>query len=90
MVAIADDLPGMVARYPGLDLPVAVLFGTEDRILDHRRHGLALKESIPALDLALLPGGHMLPVAAADQAAEWIGKIAARCAADGPATGEPG
>lgn len=78
MVAINDDLPGMVARYRQLALPVAVLFGTEDRILDHRRHGLALKAHIPQLDLSLVPGGHMLPVAAAETAAAWITEKAVR------------
>ena len=73
MVAVNDDLPGMVARYPSLSLPVSILFGTDDGILDYRSHGTALQNKVAGVELKLLPGrGHMLPVTAPDETADWI------------------
>ena len=77
MVAVNDDLPGMVARYSSLSLPVSILFGTDDGILDHRSHGTALQDKIAGVELKLLPGrGHMLPVTAPDETADWIRAMA--------------
>jgi hypothetical protein len=64
IVAINDVLPGYVKRYPFLDLPLGILFGTADRLLDYRTHGQAMKASCPALDLELMDGRHMLPMSA--------------------------
>jgi pimeloyl-ACP methyl ester carboxylesterase len=73
MVAVNDDLPGMVARYPSLSLPVSILFGTDDGILDYRSHGTTLQNKVAGVELKLLPGrGHMLPVTAPDETADWI------------------
>jgi pimeloyl-ACP methyl ester carboxylesterase len=78
IVAINDGLPGYVSRYPSLDKPIAILFGTADRVLDYRKHGEAMKASSPALDLELMEGGHMLPMTAPDRCASLIRRIAAR------------
>jgi pimeloyl-ACP methyl ester carboxylesterase len=78
IVAINDVLPGYVSRYPSLDKPIGILFGTGDRLLDYRKHGQAMQASCPALDLELIDGGHMLPMTAADRCAELIRRIAAR------------
>ena len=83
MVAANADLAGMVSRYPSICIPVGVLYGRDDRILDWRMHGERLKEAIPALDLELVPGGHMLPVTAPDVTAAFIRRIGARAAATG-------
>jgi pimeloyl-ACP methyl ester carboxylesterase len=78
IVAIDDVLPGYVSRYPSLDKPIGILFGTADRLLDYRKHGQAMKASCPALDLELIDGGHMLPMTAADRCAALVRRIAAR------------
>jgi pimeloyl-ACP methyl ester carboxylesterase len=78
IVAISDVLPGYVSRYPSLDKPIAILFGTADRVLDYRKHGQAMKASCPALDLELMEGGHMLPMTTPDRCAALIRRIAAR------------
>lgn len=79
MVAVNDDLPGMVLRYPSLCMRVSILFGTDDGILDFRRHGTALQDKLAAVELKLLPGrGQMLPVTAPDETADWIKAMARR------------
>jgi pimeloyl-ACP methyl ester carboxylesterase len=73
MVAVNDDLPGIVSRYSSLSMPVSILFGASDGILDHRSHGAALQSKVAGAELKLLSGrGHMLPITAPDETAEWI------------------
>lgn len=72
LVAANTDLREMVMRYGSIELPVAVLFGTDDRVLDARVHGERLAAMLPSAKLTLVPGGHMLPVSAPDQTAQWI------------------
>jgi pimeloyl-ACP methyl ester carboxylesterase len=78
MVAVNDALPGYVSRYPSLDKPIGILFGTGDRVLDYRKHGEAMKAPCPALDLELIEGGHMLLITAPDRCASLIRRIATR------------
>ena len=49
IAVINDDLPGMMVRYPGLRVPVRVLFGAGDVILDPERQGAALARAVPGL-----------------------------------------
>ncbi len=62
----------MAERYSTLHMPVAVLFGQDDRILNWGEHGVALEGKVLDLDLTLVPGGHMLPVTAPDRTVEWL------------------
>ena len=79
MVHSGADLAGMVARYPSLRLPVGVLYGSGDRILDPIFHGRALEALIPDLELELIEGGgHMLPITLPERTAEFIKRVAAR------------
>jgi pimeloyl-ACP methyl ester carboxylesterase len=79
LVAVNDDLPGMMTRYGGLTIPLGMLFAKGDRILDYRRQGEAMKQKCPALDLVLMDEhGHMLPVTAPDRTADLIRRVAAR------------
>jgi pimeloyl-ACP methyl ester carboxylesterase len=77
-VAVNGVLPAYARRYSSLDLPVGILFGKGDRVLDYRRQGEAMKASCPAHDLELLEGGHMLPMTAPDRCAALIRRVAAR------------
>jgi pimeloyl-ACP methyl ester carboxylesterase len=77
MMAIPDELPAMESRYATLRLPVDVLYGREDRILDWRHHGEALKRKLDHTTLRLVDGGHMLPVTAPVVTMEWLQAIAA-------------
>ena len=78
LVAARDDLPGMVARYPSLRLPVSVLFGAEDRILDAQKHGAALRALIPGAKVEIVPGGHMLPLTQPELTADFVRRAHAR------------
>jgi len=76
MMAVADELPAMENRYASLHLPVDVLYGREDRILDWRSHGEALKQKLHGTSLRLVDGGHMLPVTAPSVTMEWLRTVA--------------
>jgi pimeloyl-ACP methyl ester carboxylesterase len=79
LVAANVDLPGMVARYESIRVPVGILYGTSDEVLDYRQHGEAMKSKIAGLQLQLIAGGgHMLPVTAPDLTAEFIRQEARR------------
>jgi pimeloyl-ACP methyl ester carboxylesterase len=82
MVVVNDDLPGLVKRYPTLTVPVGILFGTADRILDPRTHGALTAAAIPGAELEFVEaGGHMMPITAPARTAAFIERIAARMAA---------
>lgn len=78
MVSVEEDLPSMAQRYASLALPISILYGTGDAVLDWQAQGKAMKDKLPALDLELVPGGHMLPVTFPDQTAAWLTAAAAR------------
>ncbi len=78
MLAANGDLSAMAPRYPSLAIPVGVLYGHGDAILDWRAHGETLAAEIPGLDLEVVAGGHMLPVTAPDAVAAFIRRIAAK------------
>ncbi len=82
LVAVATELPRLVARYPTLALPVGILFGTADRILDPELHGSRGAAAIPGATLEWVEGaGHMLPVIHPDRTAAFIERVADRIAA---------
>lgn len=71
--AAAQDLPGMVERYGELTLPVGVLYGREDRILDAALHGDGLVRQLPLVELEVVEGaGHMLPITRPDLCAAFV------------------
>jgi cation diffusion facilitator CzcD-associated flavoprotein CzcO/pimeloyl-ACP methyl ester carboxylesterase len=72
LVAANDDLPDMVARYHGLWLPIAILYGRDDQILDPEVHGARFADMVPHAALTLIDGGHMIPVTRPDETAAWI------------------
>jgi pimeloyl-ACP methyl ester carboxylesterase len=78
LVAGPVDLPGMVERYPSVRVPVGILYGTSDEVLDYREHGEAMQATVPGLQLKLVEGGHMLPVTQPEVTAEFIGEEARR------------
>lgn len=79
IVAIEKDLGEIAERYGEIRMPSALMFGTADRVLDHKRHGLPMREKIAGLDFVLADGqGHMLQFMARERVAEMIERIAAR------------
>lgn len=81
LMAAMEDLVYMQERYQHLTIPVGMLFGTGDRLLDHVKHGKAMAAKITGLDLELIEGGgHMVPISSADQAVALIKRVANRVA----------
>jgi pimeloyl-ACP methyl ester carboxylesterase len=76
--AIAADLAGMVQCYAAMRLPVSVLYGRGDRILDPLEQGEALAAKLPGTELTLVDGGHMLPITAPGRTVQFIRQAAAR------------
>ena len=77
--AIEDDLPALEERYGEITMPSGILFGTEDRVLDYRRHGLTMQGIIAGLELELVEGiGHMPHYSVSDRSAAFIRRIAER------------
>ncbi len=78
LVGANDDLTAMAERYPTLRVPVGIRFGRQDAILNFEHHGVAMQTLIDGLSLSLVDGGHMLPLAAAEETARWIAEFARR------------
>ncbi len=66
----------MVKGYAGLKVPVSILYGREDQVLDYQTHGEGLIAKHPDIQLQLISGGHMLPLTHIPQTAEFIRKYA--------------
>lgn len=69
-------LSGQVAAYAALRLPVRVLFGRGDLILNPAEHGAALAKALPGATLTLIDGGHMIPITAAQTCADFVASVA--------------
>ena len=79
LVEAGGEVRVYAARYGSLDLPVGILFGTGDRILDHRLHGEALRRQIAGATLDLIEdGGHMTPISSPERSADFIEVMATR------------
>ncbi len=77
LMAVLADMPPLMQGYHALELPIAVLYGTHDRILDPRVHGEALQAMLPQLRLELVEGaGHMLPLTVPDRVARFVREVA--------------
>jgi len=78
MHALPEVLPAMQQCYGSVQLPVAVLYGREDRILDPQEQGQALVDALPGAELELVDGGHMLPITQPDVTSEFIRRMVLR------------
>ena len=64
-------------------MPVHILYGKDDRILDWKHNGQALAGKLPHARLQLTEGGHMLPITHPELCAEFIEAAARACAQPG-------
>jgi pimeloyl-ACP methyl ester carboxylesterase len=69
------DAEEMVEGYGGLTLPVAILYGREDNLLDYRLHGGKTADAISGARLTLVEGGHMLPFTQPLETARWVRSV---------------
>jgi pimeloyl-ACP methyl ester carboxylesterase len=82
-VALDEDMPQQETRYGEIGMPVGILFGTEDRVLDYRKQGLAMEAKLPGLDLEIIEGvGHMPQYAVADRVLAFIRRMADKAFTD--------
>ncbi|WP_288378832.1 alpha/beta fold hydrolase [uncultured Massilia sp.] len=75
VLALREHMPRLEARYGELEtsgIPVHVLFGRGDRLLDWRDNGQALADKIAGCRLEVVEGGHMLPVTQPSLTARFI------------------
>jgi pimeloyl-ACP methyl ester carboxylesterase len=82
--SVTEDLDPMPARYAELErrgLPIAMLYGRQDALLDWQVQGQAMLASLPSMQLELVDGGHMLPLTQPEQCAALIRTLAARTTA---------
>jgi pimeloyl-ACP methyl ester carboxylesterase len=89
LLAPKDDLDAMQARYASLKVPVGIIYGANDRVLDDSSHVAALASKVPGADVELIDGGgHMILINSADACAKFIARTAQRAAASAakPAT----
>jgi pimeloyl-ACP methyl ester carboxylesterase len=70
--ALPERLPQVQERYGELRVPVSVLYGKDDRILDWKANGQALVDKVHGARLELVEGGHMLPVTQVEKTAAFI------------------
>ncbi len=87
LAAIEDsnDLEQMEQRYADLTIPVDVLFGRDDVVLDWMRHGDAQRRRSSRVTLDVVNGSHMLPVTAPSATSEWLRAAIARTTQAAPA-----
>jgi pimeloyl-ACP methyl ester carboxylesterase len=82
LIAAEQDVASMPARYVSLTMPVGIVYGTEDRILDPMLHGQGFATIVSGTDLELIEGGgHMILISSADRVAAFITRLAGRAAA---------
>jgi pimeloyl-ACP methyl ester carboxylesterase len=72
MVALHNALPDMVTRYPFLKIPVGILFGSQDQVLDPVQHGVPLRDAVSGATLTQIEGGHMIVYTTPDPVSDWI------------------
>ena len=66
-LAVANaEMQAQAPRYGEIALPVAILYGRDDYLLDPALHGERTAAAIPGAVLTLIEGGHMLQVAHVD------------------------
>ena len=81
LMAAHTDLNDMPTRYQELTMPIGILYGAADRVLDPAFHGNGLLAKVPSADLELIEGaGHMILIASADRVAAFIARMAQRAA----------
>jgi pimeloyl-ACP methyl ester carboxylesterase len=70
--AVPKDLQELCRRYGEVKVPVRVLFGESDAILDPAVHGESMGEALSNFQLTLTPGGHMLPLTHPRLTSDWL------------------
>lgn len=79
VVALEEDMPKLEKRVAEIAMPVGVLFGTSDQMLDFNVDGLSLRERVPSLDFEQAEGmGHMLQFVATAETLAFVKRMATK------------
>lgn len=70
-------MPLLIARYGEIRVPVAILYGRQDALLDPALHGERTAAEIVGGKVTLIDGGHMLPLTHADETEAWLREVLA-------------
>ncbi|MCX8474169.1 MAG: alpha/beta hydrolase [Sphingomonas sp.] len=76
--AAPAEMAALVPRYGEMRVPVAILYGRADAVLDPALNGEKTAAEIPGATLELIEGGHMLPVTHAEATEAWLRGVLAR------------
>ncbi len=74
--AVGPHMRALERRYDELRLPIGILYGRQDALLDWKLHGERLARRLPHARLELVDGGHMLPVTMPGRTASFIEAVA--------------
>ena len=78
-VTMVPAVFGMADRIRELNIPITIIAGTEDGIVDHEDHAEWFHDQLPDSVLRLVPGaGHMVHYAAPDEVTEAIEAVSER------------
>ncbi|AQR74872.1 alpha/beta fold hydrolase [Sphingomonas sp. LM7] len=69
------EMAALTARYAEMRVPVAILYGRGDAVLDPRLNGERTAAEIPGATVALIDGGHMLPVTHPVETEAWLRQV---------------
>jgi len=72
LLAAHAEMPGLSSRYGTIRLPVSILYGRDDALLDPNLHGEVTAGVIAGARLSLIAGGHMIPVTQPDATARFV------------------
>ena len=78
MAQVPPEVAAMSNRYGSLAMPVGVLFGKGDVVIDPKAQGADFCAKARAAELTLVDGGHMLPVTQPKVVEAFIRKMLAR------------
>jgi pimeloyl-ACP methyl ester carboxylesterase len=83
-MAVHEEQADLTAGYSDIKVPVGVLYGTADRILDPTEHQKALTAKLPNAECEHIEGaGHMIPISSADRCVQFIARMAQRAGVGG-------
>jgi len=76
-VAVNDEIDALAARVGEIKVPVGVLFGDKDRVLDVEEQGQSMRGRLKGVDIEILEGiGHMPQFVATDATLAFIRRMA--------------
>jgi len=85
---MAEAAAGLEKRYGELHMPVLLMAGKNDRVIDPERHSARLHQDLPQSELTLLPDvGHMVQHLAQNDIVRAVNDLAERAGLSAPAGG---